>query len=204
MLLLIGIITVLISSPAQAMSHVKVVELIGQRLGVTGAAGAVIFSLAYGLLLLGPIGYGVSFAYLKAARNEPLDIRDMFEAFQNYWNAVLASLLVGVIVGIGFVLLIVPGIIFACKLAFTPYLVVDRGLNVIDAVNESWRMTRGHAWKVFFVGLLSVPLGIAGLMCCGVGIIVAIMWSKLAFALLYHAVSSSVAAPFREAEPAPW
>ena len=101
-----------------------------------------------------------------------------------------AWLIVGVIVGIGFVLLIVPGIIFACKLAFTPYLVVDRKMKVIDAVEESWRMTRGHAWKVFLVGLLAMPIALAGLMFCGVGIIIAIMWSKLAFASLYHAVSS--------------
>ena len=43
----------------------------------------------------------------------------------------MASLLVGVIVSIGFILLIVPGIVFACKLAFTPYLVVDRKMGVI-------------------------------------------------------------------------
>ena len=95
-----------------------------------GVAASVFFSIAYGILLSSPIHYGVSFAYLQAARNEPLDIRDMFEAFHNYWNAVLAALLVSVIVGIGFVLLIVPGIIIACKLAFTPYLVVDRFMTV--------------------------------------------------------------------------
>jgi uncharacterized membrane protein len=193
-----GIISVVISSPGHIMSNAKVLEEIGQRIGAAGVAAAVILSFAYGLLLTKPIGYGVSYAYLKAARNEPLDVRDMFEAFYNYWNAVLASLLVGVIVGIGFVLLIVPGIIFACKLAFTPYLVVDRQMNVIDAVEESWRMTRGHAWKVFLVGLLAIPIGIAGLMFCGVGIIIAIMWNKLAFASLYHAVSSSVNAPDQE------
>ena len=195
MLFLIGIIAVLIGSPGSALSQ------IAQRIGGAGAVAAGILSLAYGILLASPIGYGVSFVYLKAARNDPLDIRDMFEAFYNYWNAVLASLLVGVIVGIGFVLLIVPGIIFACKLAFTPYLVVDRKMKVIDAVEESWRMTRGHAWKVFLVGLLAMPIGIAGLMFCGVGIIIAIMWNKLAFASLYHAISSSVNAPVQEGEP---
>jgi len=115
----------------------------------------------------------------------------MFEAFGNYWNAVLANILVGVIVFFGFVLLIIPGIIFACKLAFTPYLVVDRKMEVIEAVKESWRMTNGHAWKVFFIGLLAIPISIAGLICFGVGIIVSIMWIRLAFASLYHAVSVS-------------
>ena len=197
-LFLIGIIYVLISSVSSVFDPDLIVGL-GGGYGVAAAAG--IFSLAYGILLTGPIGYGVSFAYLKAARDDPLDIKDMFEVFRNYWNAVLASLLVGVIIGIGFVLLIVPGIIFACKLAFTPYLVVDRKMQVIEAVKESWRMTGGHAWKVFLIGLLSIPIGIAGLICFGVGIIIAIMWVSLAFASLYHAVSSSGKASAQEGVP---
>ncbi|GAI47977.1 unnamed protein product, partial [marine sediment metagenome] len=128
-------------------------------------------------------------ANLKAARGDKLEIKNMFEAFHNYWNAVLANILVGVIVVIGFVLLIVPGIIFACKLVFTPYLVVDRKMEVIEAVKESWRMTSGHAWKVFGMGLLAILISIAGLICFAVGIIVSIMWIRVAFASLYHAVS---------------
>jgi hypothetical protein len=50
-------------------------------------------------------------------------------------------------------------------------------------------MTGGHAWKVFLIGLLAIPICIAGLICFGVGIIVSIMWVTLAFASLYYAVS---------------
>ena len=183
-LLLIGIIGAIIGIPS----------------GMSGwsngdvAAGATIlgvFGFIYGILILGPTDYGVSFAHLKAVRGDKLEIKDMFEAFRNYWNAALANLLVSVIVIIGLVLLILPGIIFACKLAFTPYLVVDRKMEVIEAVKTSWRMTGGYSWKVFLILLLAIPISIAGLICFGVGIIVAIMWIRLAFASLYHAVSLS-------------
>ncbi|MCH8082041.1 MAG: DUF975 family protein [Proteobacteria bacterium] len=182
-LFLIVIITALIYAPSFIMRE------IAEEMG--GDAGAVlfIFSMAYTILLMSPIGYGVSFVFLKAARDDPLDVKDMFEAFKNYWNAVLAGLLVGIIVVIGVILLIVPGIIFACRLAFTSYLVVDRKMQAIEAIKESWRMTNGHAWKVFLIGLLSIPVYIAGLIFFGVGIIIAIMWVSLTFASLYHAVS---------------
>ena len=160
-----------------------------------GAAVLGIFGLAYSLLLVQPVDYGVSFANLRAARGDKLEIKDMFEAFKNYVNAVLANLLAGAIIIIGLVLLIVPGIVFACKLAFVPYLVIDRKMEAIEAVKESWRMTGGHAWKVFFMGVLAVLLAIAGLICFGIGIIFAIMWIRLAFASLYHAVATSGGAP---------
>ncbi len=113
----------------------------------------------------------------------------MFAAFKNYWNAVAATILVDIIVVIGFILLIVPGIIFACKLAFVPYLVVDRKMGVMKAIDESWHMTNGHAGKVFLIGLLAIPIFLAGFICLIVGVIISFMWVNMALASLYHAVS---------------
>jgi len=182
-LFLIGLIALLIGLPYAMGGWFEDIVVAGAIFGF--------FGLVYGILIGGPVDYGVAFAYLKAARGDKLEIKDMFEAFKNYWNAVLASLLVSVIIIIGLVLLIVPGIIFACKLAFTPYLVVDRKMEVLEAIKESWRMTGGHAWTVFFIGLLAIPIGIAGLICFGVGVIISIMWVTITFASLYHAVSMS-------------
>jgi len=179
-LFLIGLVALIIGIPS-GMS--------GWTQGGAGAAILAILGIAYSILIVGPVDYGVSFAHLKAARGDKLEIKDMFAAFQNYWNAVLASFLVGIIIGIGFILLIIPGIIFACKLAFTPYLVVDRKMDVMEAIRESWRMTGGHSWKVFFIGLLAIFISIAGLILFGVGIILAIMWIRLALASLYYSVS---------------
>ncbi|MFC1914647.1 hypothetical protein ACFLWK_00100 [Chloroflexota bacterium] len=184
-LFLIGIVSFIISIPAWIGDLDK--DAAVTFLGLLG--------IAYGILVEGPKDYGVSFAYLKAARGEKLEIKNMFEGFQNYWNAVLASLLVSVIVVIGLILLIVPGIIFGCKLAFTPYLVVDRKMAVIEAVKYSWHMTNGHAWKVFFILLLAIPIIIAGLICFGVGVILSFMWISMAFASLYHAVSTEMGKP---------
>jgi len=181
-LLLIGILGAIIDVPS---------GMGGRSVAAEGIKILSILGFIYGILIAGPVDYGVSFAHLKAARGDKLEIKDMFEVFRNYWNAVLANILVGAIVIIGFMLLIIPGIIFGCKLAFTPYLVVDRKMEVLEAVKESWRMTTGHAWKVFLIGLLAIPISIAGLIVFGVGIIVSLMWIRLAFASLYHAVSLS-------------
>ena len=182
-LLLITVIGIIIAVPFGIFNDDTV--MVG-----AGAAILGIFGFAYGLLVVQPVDYGVSFANLRAARGEKLEIKDMFEAFKNYVNVVLANILAGAIIVIGLVLLIVPGIVFACKLAFVPYLVVDRKMEAIEAVKESWQMTGGYAWKIFLIGLLAIPISIAGLICFGVGIIFAVMWINIAFASLYHAVSS--------------
>jgi uncharacterized membrane protein len=144
-----------------------------------------LFSVFVGM----PLQYGISFAYLRAARGEKVEIADMFTGFKTYWNAIGASILTALIVIIGLIFLIIPGIYFACKLAFVPYLVVDRKMGCIKAIEESWRMTGGYGWKVFLIGLLAIPIFIAGLICLGVGVIISGMWVSSAFASLYYAVS---------------
>jgi hypothetical protein len=53
-------------------------------------------------------------------------------------------------------------------------------------------MSNGYTGQVFLVGLLGLLLSIAGLICLGVGIIIAAMWVELALAALYYALSTSV------------
>jgi hypothetical protein len=62
-------------------------------------------------------------------------------------------------------------------------------LEPVQAVEESWRMTRGHANSIFFMGLVALAIIIAGLICFGVGVIPAYMWVRCAFASMYFAVS---------------
>ncbi len=158
----------------------------------SGTPGGVLlrmFAFVYWLLLWAPIHYGAMFVFYKAVKGDKFEFKDIFLVFDNYLNVVLAHILFVGIVGIGLFLLIVPGIIFACRLAFVPYLVVDQKLEPAEAVKKSWRMTAGYTGTIFLLGLIAVPLAIAGLLCMGVGIIPVIIWVHCAFAAMYFAVS---------------
>ena len=88
-------------------------------------------------------------------------------------------------------LLIIPGIVFLCRLAFVPYLVVDKGYDAIVAVQESWKMTRGHGWRIFGMALLAIPIVIAGFIALGIGVVFSAMWISMAFAALYAIVADT-------------
>ncbi|MEX0987129.1 MAG: glycerophosphoryl diester phosphodiesterase membrane domain-containing protein [Bacteroidales bacterium] len=149
----------------------------------------VFFGIGFGLFIAGPIGYSTQWVFLKAVRGESFEIRDMFEVFQrNYWNAVAANLVVGLIIGIGIIMLIVPGIIFACRLAFVPYLVIDREMEVTEALTRSWEMTKGHGWQIFLMGILAFFIAILGLIVLFFGVIISLIWIQTAFATMYQAV----------------
>ena len=193
-LLAVTIVVGAIGLPFYALSAADEVRSVGPICGI--------LAFVYGVLIYGPARYGVAFVSLKAVRGTPPKVSDLFEVLQNYLNIVAANLLVLVIVTVGLIFLIVPGIVFACKLAFTPYLVVEKKMDAAEAIRESWRMTRGYALDVFLIGLLAIPIFIAGLIAFGLGAVISVMWIRLAFASLYQAACTASSASVSEVVPA--
>lgn len=135
--------------------------------------------------------------YLKVARGEQIQVEDLFAGFKNYGNVLLASLLTTIITMAGFIMLIVPGIIFACKLSFVPFLVIEGKADAADAVAQSWIMTRGYTLKIFLMVLLAIPIIIGGIICLCVGVIPAFIWVSIASSSMYYAVSTIKPAPLQ-------
>lgn len=156
---------------------------------ITGAILMVFIGIAFILLIQPVIKYGVAMMFVQASREQEPDLRLLIKGFQNnYFNIVLANLLKMAIVGIGFACLIIPGIILACRLAFVPYLVMDKDLDPIKAIEESWKMTKGYGWTIFGLALTSFFIFILGLICLIVGVFPAIIWINSSFASLYQAI----------------
>jgi uncharacterized membrane protein len=72
---------------------------------------------------------------------------------------------------------------------------MDKKLDPIEAVELSWKMTRGHGWKIFFMGLSSFFIIIFGLILFIVGIFPAIIWVASSFASLYESVNRELNSP---------
>lgn len=145
---------------------------------------------AYMLLLYPVIQYGADMLFLRGVRGDEVKVNSLFDGFRNYINVVLAALLVLGLVGIGVVVFVIPGLYVACRLVFVGYLVMDEGLDPIAAVEASWRLTRGHALKIFLLGLVSIFVFFGGLMLLLVGAFPATMWIKASFASLYLAITN--------------
>jgi len=150
----------------------------------------IFFAIAYGIFLQAPIDYGVKYVFLRAVRGQRIEIKDVLRGFDNFINVVAANVLVGIVVAFGLIFLIVPGIILACKLAFVPYLVIDKKMDAIAAFRKSWDMTKGVALTIFLMGVISFFLIVLGLILLIVGVIPASIWISSAFASLYYSVDA--------------
>jgi hypothetical protein len=153
-----------------------------------GIVFAEFIAVAHFLLIMPVFEYGADLIFVHGVRRQKLDFKDFINGVNNYLTIVLNHLLIVGLVGMAMVALIIPGIIVACRLVFSSYLVMDKGLDPISAVETSWKLTRGHGWKIFRLGFLSIFIFILGFICFFVGVIPAVMWIKASFASLYQSV----------------
>ncbi len=165
-------------------------EIGAETTGESKAAIWEVLTWAAAILVVWPLSFGFAFSFLKAVRDNAPGLNDLFAFTENYWNAILANILMATIVFAGFILLIVPGVILACRLAFVPYLVVENKMGAYDAIGESWRLTSGHTQKVLLVNLMAIPVCLAGVLCLVVGIFPAMMWVTMSQASLYLAITA--------------
>ena len=111
-----------------------------------------------------------------------------------FWRFLGAELLAGIIVFVGFLLLVVPGVIAALGLGFVPYVVIDRGAGPIDALKESWRITKGNKWRLLLFGLVLIGLNLVGLLALVVGLLVTVPVTWLAVTHAYRTLASQAGA----------
>ena len=163
-------------------------------LPLLGAVGffAIFFgfmAMLYSFLIKPVFEYGGSMIFVQAVRKTKPDFEYLIKGFmENYLHIILANLLVFALVVLGLFALIIPGIIIGCRLAFVSYIIMDKKLDPIEAVELSWKLTKGHGWQIFFMGFVSIFIVIFGLCMLIVGIFPAMIWICSSFAALYESV----------------
>lgn len=134
---------------------------------------------------------GVITIMLKIVKGEEATWEDLFSQEYNFWQFVWGSILYGLIVFGGFLLLIVPGIIWSITFSFFKYRIVEHGEGARIALRKSAEMTKGYRWKIFLFGFPIIGINILGALCLLIGLFVTIPFSAVAGALLYKKLSDA-------------
>ena len=109
-----------------------------------------------------------------------------------YVTYVVASVLVGFMVAIGFILLVVPGILIALAVGYYGYRVVDAKAGIIDSMKQSVSITKGHRLQLFGLALVCALLNIVGFLAIGFGLLWTIPTTMIAMAYVYRKLTSAL------------
>lgn len=126
---------------------------------------------------------------IKFAEREKAVFSDLFYT-PSLINYVLTSIMSAVIVLMGLILFIIPGIIFALRVQFSKYLVIDKGLGPVEAIQKSWKMTKGVSFNLFLFAILLMLINLLGLLAFVVGLFISVPLTMVANAFVYRKLLS--------------
>jgi len=134
---------------------------------------------------------GGQLTFLKIVRGENPEFSTMFSGGPFLVRMFVCSIIYFIIVFLGFIALIIPGIILS--LMFWPYsfILVDRNLPGIESISESRKVMSGNKLNMFG---LSLALGgitiLGGLLTLGIGLIFIIPFTYMVQTVAYAEMTS--------------
>jgi uncharacterized membrane protein len=145
------------------------------------------------------ISMGLVKISLKFCDNEKPKISDLFSSYPLFFKFLIGSIIYGLIVIGGLILLIIPGIIWSIQFQFFSYFILDKGISPIEALKKSSKITKGTKWDLFLFGILLGFINILGALAFLVGLFVTIPATMIATAFVYRKLLSQEES-FKETE----
>lgn len=132
--------------------------------------------------------------FLKLNDGQHAELKDLYLHYRLFGKYFLGTILYLVIVVIGLILLIIPGIYFSIKYSFLPLILVDdEDVSISEAFSRSADITLGVKWKLLGFGIVVMLVLLLGALLLGIGLLVAIPVATFAFVHVYRKLGHETA-----------
>ncbi|MCH7687638.1 MAG: hypothetical protein IH899_13310, partial [Planctomycetes bacterium] len=142
---------------------------------------AVIFSMCVQMYMAA----GQAILFLNIARGKRAEIADLFKGGPYFLRILGNSILFAIMVTLGYLACIVPGIILTLMFWPYTYVLVDQNVRGIEPLTRAKELTSGNWGAVFVIFLASVGLIILGVLMLCVGLIFTIPLMTLFYSVAY-------------------
>ncbi|MGN0144620.1 MAG: DUF975 family protein [Clostridium sp.] len=124
------------------------------------------------IIISGPMCYGLCTFILNIVRGKDASISDIFAGFNGkvIIKAFIIMILTSIAITIGYIILIIPGIILSIMFSQSFFILVDNNdLSAIDCMKLSCEMMKGNKMYLFVMFLSFLGWYILGTVTCGIG-----------------------------------
>ena len=174
------------------------INLVTGNLGLVVGSGLLAFTIAIGINFVPILGWIASFfvgpalvaglymVLLKRLRGQEAAVGDIFMFFDNAMlNLAMASILVGILVSIGMLFLILPGIYLAVAYIFTVPLIADKKLEFWTAMELSRKVVTKHWFPALGLIILAGVIAALGVLALVIGLVVTAPIAGASLAVAY-------------------
>jgi predicted Ser/Thr protein kinase len=144
-------------------------------------------------LIWGPLAGGMYLYLLRKIRGEKATVETVFSGFSNrFLHLFLGGFVSHLLIWLGFLCLILPGIYLLVAWTFTLPIIVDKQLDFWSAMELSRKVVTKHWWKFLGFTLICMLLSLAGVIALFVGVLIMAPWVVAAQMYAYEDILGSV------------
>jgi len=141
----------------------------------------IIFAIVNSILYAGIFGIAI-----KQIKGHAIEVGDLFNSIDFAWPVFWASFMMGILIAIGLVFCIIPGIILAGLFLFAVPLIIDQKLNASDAISTSFATLKSQWLSAAIFALVVGLIYFLGAVCLYVGLIVTLPIAVLSITVAYR------------------
>lgn len=156
-------------------------------MAVCGALSYVYVGGIVSLLISGPLSLGISVVSLNIARQNAIEVNQLFGGFKNFGKAFLVNLLNGIFIVLWTLLFIIPGIVKTFSYSMSYYILADNPeLSATEVRERSIELMRGNKWRLFCLEFSFIGWGILCVLTLGILSFWIIPYEQAAVAAFYR------------------
>ncbi|MBY0288541.1 MAG: hypothetical protein K2X52_15540 [Mycobacteriaceae bacterium] len=195
---IIGILVGAVYGLAFALAPTQTYESYGTSYSYEASFGfASVLALIVGYLILMVVAAAMQSAYLGGlldiANGQPVTIGSFFKP-RNVGSVIVATLIIGIAAGL-LSFCFIGGIAVSLFTLFATVIIVDRKASPIDAIKQSFEITKNNFVPVILALLVIYAITIVGALACLIGLIVAIPVAALFLVYTYRKLTNGQIAP---------
>ncbi|MCC6881033.1 MAG: DUF4339 domain-containing protein [Verrucomicrobiales bacterium] len=124
------------------------------------------------------LGLGLTRVGLNLVSGQPVEVAQLFGEGSKFLRALGGSILFGLAIVLGLILLIVPGIYLALRYGQFLNAIVDKDMGVMESFQYSASITTNNLGNLFGLAVLGILIVIAGILALLVGVVFAypVVW----------------------------
>ena len=140
----------------------------------------------------GPIIAGYYIVSNLLNRDHIVTLSDFFKSFDKFVPLLILNLLMTLVIFLGLMILLIPGIYFAVSYLFAHFFVWFYDVNPLEAIRLSRKTVSGNFGQIFLLCLVLTGINLLGVLAFGVGVLLTVPFS---YCVVYAAFEDIIGIP---------
>ena len=137
-------------------------------------------------ILMMPLGIGTTAFFVSLIENTNFEAKDLFKYYHDFVKIIGVTVLMGLIVMLGYICFIIPGIILTLSYSLVPIILIKKPeLGIVETLKYSREKMQGHKLDTFVLGLSFIGWAILGTLTFGILYIWLYPYMQLTFTKFY-------------------